>query len=280
MPPPGAARSQPSGGDRVGGGAGCGAGGGRGGRRPGARAARCCGETELRTELEGLWRCGGPWLPCRRAASRASSCPPRRASLRAHCPATPRTSRGGAAWPLPGHSGPQRPPLAHTSCPNHPASPPTLSSPPLPSPPSSPLPSRRGAGGGVAGPGFVWLGPGSSHSESAGGAGPRPLSSRSVPLLAPGAAASRRDARHGYLQGPALGRLPHQFPVGSAGFPASFHLFLLVCRAGLRQGNAKPQGRKDAAGAERECHGPGAPGSPGAPAEAAGGAPAAAARAA
>jgi growth differentiation factor 5/6/7 len=36
----------------------------------------------------------------------------------------------------------------------------------------------------VAGPGFVWLGPGSSHSESAGGAGPRPLSSRSV-LLAP-----------------------------------------------------------------------------------------------
>lgn len=44
----------------------------------------------------------------------------------------------------------------------------------------------------MAGPGFVWLGPGSSHSESARGAGPRPLSSRSVPLE-PCAAASRGD---------------------------------------------------------------------------------------
>lgn len=138
MPPPGAARFQPSGGDRGGG-----AGGGGGGR-PGAREARCCGGTELRTELEGLWRCGGPWLPCRRAASRAYSCPPRRAPLRAHRPATPRTSRGGAACPFPGHPA-HSGPLSHTSCPHHPASPPTLSSPslrPLPSPPDE---GREGA---------------------------------------------------------------------------------------------------------------------------------------
>lgn len=45
----------------------------------------------------------------------------------------------------------------------------------------------------MAGPGFVWLGPGSSHSESAPGAGPRPLSSRSVPL-APLAAVSWGEA--------------------------------------------------------------------------------------
>lgn len=143
MPPPGAARFQPSGGDRGGG-----AGGGGGGR-PGAREARCCGGTELRTELEGLWRCGGPWLPCRRAASRAYSCPPRRAPLRAHRPATPRTSRGGAACPFPGHpahSGPLSPtPPAHTTQPLLPPSP------PLPSVLSPPLPTRGGRGRGRAG---------------------------------------------------------------------------------------------------------------------------------
>ncbi|XP_032323677.1 growth/differentiation factor 6 [Camelus ferus] len=89
-----------------------------------------------------------PRLPRRRAPSPVGPCQALRAGSVRTAP-QPRARPAGALRPPP----PRRTaaPLPHTSCPHHPASPPTLCSSPLPSPSSPPLPARGGRGRGRAG---------------------------------------------------------------------------------------------------------------------------------